>query len=82
MGDQGRGGGPARGPSPLAYVGLGFEIAVPLAIGVLLGHWADRRLGTEPWILLAGALLGMAAGFFNFFRTVLPSRRDGRGGSA
>ncbi len=69
------------GPSPWSYVGLGMEIAVPLLVGVLLGRWLDGRLGTEPWILLAGALLGIAAGFIGFLRTVLPPR-NGPGGPA
>jgi F0F1-type ATP synthase assembly protein I len=67
------------GPSPWSYVGVGTEIAVPLLVGVLLGRWLDKRFGTEPWILIAGSLLGMAAGFLAFFRTVLPPRK-GPGG--
>ena len=68
------------GPSPWSYVGLGMEIAVPLIVGVFLGRWLDRWLETEPWLLLAGALLGMAAGFLAFFRTVLPPRKGPGGG--
>ena len=34
---------------------LGFEFALP----VLLGHYADRRLGSNP----VGALVGMVVGF-------------------
>ena len=73
----GSGSGPAS-PSPWSYVGLGFEIVVPLIVGVFLGDRLDRWLGTRPWLLVAGALLGMAAGFLTFFRAVLP--RSGRGG--
>ncbi len=66
------------GPPPWSFVGLGFEIVVPLIAGVFLGNWLDRWLGTRPWLLVVGAILGMAAGFFNFFRAVLP--RDGGSG--
>ncbi len=65
------------GPSPWSYVGLGFEIAVPLVAGVFLGRWLDAWLGTAPWLLLVGALLGMTAGFLALFRVVLPPRRGG-----
>jgi len=65
------------GPSPWSYVGLGFEIAVPLVAGVFLGRWLDAWLGTAPWLLLVGALLGMIAGFLAFFRVVLPPRKGG-----
>ncbi|MBZ5638905.1 MAG: AtpZ/AtpI family protein [Acidobacteriia bacterium] len=64
----------SSGPSPWSYVGLGFEIAVPLLLGVVLGRRLDVWLGTGPWLLLVGAALGMAAGFLAFFRTVLPPR--------
>lgn len=77
---QGGDGGP--GPTPLRFVGLGFELVVPLLAGVLLGHWLDGRFGTRPWMLLAGTVLGMAAGFVNFLRSVLPGSqargKDGR----
>ena len=69
------------GPSPWSYVGLGFQIAVPLLVGVYAGHRLDEWLGTTPWLLLVGALMGMAAGFLGFFRTVLPPR-GGRDGGA
>jgi F0F1-type ATP synthase assembly protein I len=60
---------------------LGFEIAVPLLVGVVLGRRLDVWLETEPWLLLVGALLGMAAGFLAFFRAVLPPR-GGKGSGA
>lgn len=64
----------------MRYVGLGFEIAVPLLIGVWIGYRVDIWLDTKPWFLLLGSLLGMAAGFSSFFRVVLPRKadRDGR----
>jgi len=64
------GGGGSGGPRPLAYVGLGFEIVIPIVLGLLLGWWLDRRWDTGPWLLLTGILLGIAAGFYNFFRAV------------
>jgi len=62
-------------------MGLGFELVVPLIAGVFLGNWLDRWLGTRPWLLVAGAILGMAAGFLAFVRAVLPrGGGTGRGG--
>jgi ATP synthase protein I len=42
-----------------------------MVLGVALGWWLDKQLGTKPWMLLAGSLLGMASGFYHFFKVVL-----------
>jgi ATP synthase protein I len=36
---------------------------------VAVGYGADRWLGTGPWGLAVGGLLGSAVGFFAFIRT-------------
>jgi len=66
--------GPSGGGSPWALLGLGTELAATLAFGVLLGYFADRWLGTAPWLLVAGSILGMATALVNFFRKVLPKQ--------
>ena len=66
-------------PSPFRYVGLGVELVLPMVLGSFVGHWLDGRLGTAPWLLLSGVVLGMAAGFLLFFRTVLPPKPPGGG---
>ncbi|NTV93180.1 MAG: AtpZ/AtpI family protein, partial [Chlorobiaceae bacterium] len=37
------------------YIGLGLQIAVSFAFFVLLGYWADGKLGTSPLFLLVRA---------------------------
>jgi ATP synthase protein I len=32
------------------------------------GYLLDRWLGTEPWLLIAGIVIGSAAGLFEFVR--------------
>jgi len=61
------------------YLNLGWTFAVSVASGVLGGWWLDRKLGTRPWLLLGGALLGIAAAFVSFFRVVLPPSEGGGG---
>ena len=46
----------AAGP----YLGLGIQIAASMALFCGLGYAADRWLGTSPWGILVGAMLGMA----------------------
>jgi len=36
--------------------------------GALLGLLADRWLGTEPWLVVIGSLLGIYSGFVNVWR--------------
>ena len=72
-------GPPAKGRTPMSYVGLGMELALPLVLFLFGGRWLDRRLDTEPWLMLVGALLGIAVGFWSLFRGLLPPK-DGRGG--
>ena len=50
----------------LSTVGLSFVLA--LVIGVALGVWIDRQVGSSPWGLLIGFALGFAAGILNVYR--------------
>ena len=71
-------GGPRpEGPAPIRFVGVGVELVAPLLVGVFGGRWLDRRFGTEPWLLLVGAVLGAVAGMINLFRRGLPPGASG-----
>lgn len=70
---------PGEGPrprSPYDYLSVGFELVVPLVLLMFAGYKVDGWLGSEPWFLLVGALLGMAVGFYGMFRRLLPPGRD------
>jgi ATP synthase protein I len=41
-----------------------------VAVGLALGYFADRWLGTSPWLLLIGLGFGIAAAAVNFYRTI------------
>ena len=81
MNRQDDGDSSSGGPSPLRFVGIGAELLAPLLIGVFGGRWLDRRFATEPWLLLAGAVLGAVAGMFNLVRRGLPPGDAGAGKS-
>lgn len=38
---------------------LGYTIAVPLVLFALVGRFLDKKLGTSPFLLLAGILLSI-----------------------
>jgi ATP synthase protein I len=52
------------------YLGIGTSFAASVLLGVGLGYWLDRRWGTTPWLLLLGSMLGIGAGFYQFYKTV------------
>ena len=57
------------------YGSLGIEMTAAVLIGTLVGYWADKWLGTQPWILIIGFIFGAAAGFRNLYRFI--AREDG-----
>ncbi|MET0850125.1 MAG: AtpZ/AtpI family protein [Candidatus Rokuibacteriota bacterium] len=57
-----------RALGALATVGLTFVVAT--AGATLAGYFADKWLGSSPWLTLAGLAVGIAAGFRNLFRSI------------
>jgi ATP synthase protein I len=41
-----------------------------VAVGLAAGYFADRWLGTSPWLLLIGLGFGIVAAAVNFYRTI------------
>ena len=60
---------------------IAFELTGSIVAGVAVGWFADRRLGTEPWLLIVGTLLGTGAGFYRMLQILQHVqrrlRRDG-----
>jgi F0F1-type ATP synthase assembly protein I len=78
---------PRPGVRPLRMTGAsaGLEFTASILAGLFVGWWADRRIGTGPWLLILGTFVGAAAGFYNLYRILTTgqapprSRKDGRG---
>jgi len=49
---------------------IGLDLACALIAGVLLGHYVDTRLGSNPIGLLVGILLGLVAGAYTAFQLI------------
>jgi F0F1-type ATP synthase assembly protein I len=47
-----------------SHIQIGLELACAVLAGFFLGYQADKKLGTSPWLLLAGTAFGMLAGFY------------------
>jgi len=47
---------------------LGLTIVIATFIGLALGLWLDRVFDTSPWLTVIFLILGIVAGFRNFYR--------------
>lgn len=56
------------------YAGLGFQFAAVMALFAGAGWWLDGKLGTEPWLLVCGCLLGAVGATIALVRAVPPPR--------
>lgn len=54
----------------LRFSTVGLELGLSVMIGLFVGQFLDKRLGTEPWLLLLCLLLGMFAGFRSLYRAL------------
>jgi hypothetical protein len=61
----------------MRFAGLGIQLAVILVVFVLVGQWADRKLGTGGIITIAAAFLGFGGTMYSLVRAL--NRKD-RGG--
>ena len=62
--------------SPWAFAHVGFELAVTIMAGLVIGYWADNRWETAPWLMLAGLVFGAILGFYRFFVVVLGPQKE------
>lgn len=74
-----------RPKSPTTSWGRAFEGALESAfavvVGVVLGYYCDRWLGTEPVFLFVFLILGFVAGFSRLLQIQAPGQEDrGNGG--
>lgn len=51
-----------------ALSSVGLVLVCSIFIGYFLGAWLDRKLGTEPYLMLVFTLLGIAGGFVEVFQ--------------
>jgi len=59
------------------YLDASWTMTAALLLGLGLGWWLDRKLGTGPWLMLGGILLGIVVGMYGIARVAFP-RREGR----
>jgi F0F1-type ATP synthase assembly protein I len=65
---------PDKGISVGEYAGLGIQFAASIVVFLYLGQWLDRKLGTAPWLLLAGVFIGAGGSFYSMYRRLMAAQ--------
>lgn len=47
---------------------LGISMITPIFLGVFIGQWLDRWIGTKSIFVITFIILGAGAGFLNLFK--------------
>ena len=47
---------------------LGLVLPSSIVIGLFMGYFLDKLLGTHPWMLIIFLLFGIASGFYSLIR--------------
>ena len=76
--DRGQGSrlGGEGGPSPASFAGAGIGFVISILLFLYIGKWLDAKLGTAPWLLIAGVFVGAGTGFYSFYRRIMAASRD------
>ena len=52
-------------------ISLGINFAFWSFVGYFLGSRLDTRLGTDPWLMIFGILVGIGFSFYGFIKEIL-----------
>ena len=58
------------------YSALGLEMAISVVIGMAIGYYLDKWLGTSPWLTIVWIGIGFAAGVRSLYRAAVRSEKD------
>lgn len=58
------------------HMGYGLTWALSTLLFLLIGLWADGKLGTRPFLTILGAFIGGAAGFYSMYRHMVVDPRE------
>ncbi|HET7231447.1 MAG TPA: AtpZ/AtpI family protein [Longimicrobium sp.] len=69
---------PNRQPIPDAgqYASVGLQFGLGILVFTFAGRWLDGRLGTSPWLLLAGVMLGFGLSAAWIYRQLVIRPRE------
>ncbi len=56
------------------YAGVGMQYTATIGVFAVLGYWLDGKLGSGPWLLLAGVFVGFGLGLVSLVSKLGPKR--------
>jgi F0F1-type ATP synthase assembly protein I len=71
--------GGKSGSSSSALMGLGLQFVIVILVCLYAGMWLDRKLGTGPWLLVLGVVVGASAGFYSLYHVMIDDDRKAKG---
>ena len=74
----GTGGRKGKGQDPARLAGIGLQFGIVLVAFLFAGKWLDDRLGTEPWLMMAGVFVGFALSVLWMYRQLTAGDREER----
>jgi ATP synthase protein I len=60
----------------MTYGTLGIEMGLSLAVGIGVGYYLDRHLGTSPILLIVFMMFGLAAGMKRLYSLWKKAERE------
>ena len=53
------------------YLDASWQLIGSVALWTVAGWFGDKKLHTTPWLLVSGAVIGTALGFYLFFKSLM-----------
>jgi ATP synthase protein I len=57
---------------------MGLQWGLSVLIGLAIGVWLDSRFDTFPWLTLIFLVMGVIAGFRNYYRFIRQQQKEGQ----
>ena len=73
--------GPAQPPdkeranSLAVALSAGTQLVVSVLVWLFAGLWLDKKLGTGPWLVLLGAVVGIVSGLYLLIKELVRGQR-------
>ena len=64
------------------YSAIGIEMCAAVGFGTWGGWWVDKKLGTTPWLMWFGIVVGFGAAVKTVQRVIRDFKRDSQASSA